>query len=310
VLVRAKPSSVVQQALQAVGAQVFERGWLSSNNVLFRETSGAPSTVVDTGYCTHAELTVALLRRCLGSAPLQRIVNTHLHSDHCGGNAVLQDAWQCQTLVPHGSFDAAARWDEGRLSYRNSGQPCPRFSVSTALMPGQSLRMARHEWEVHAAAGHDPLALMFFEPHSRLLISGDALWQHGLAIVFPELEGAPGFDETARALDTIERLNPTVVIPGHGAPFDQVSAALAQSRQRLDAFARDPRKHNDYAVRALVMFHMLDAKSESWIELSHWVAGTPLMRETPQSVIELTIDRLIAGGALSAVGDMLFIPRK
>ena len=46
--------------------------------------------MVDTGYCIHAEQTLALVEAALQGAPLQRIVNTHLHSDHCGGNALLR----------------------------------------------------------------------------------------------------------------------------------------------------------------------------------------------------------------------------
>ena len=70
---------------------VFERGWLSSNNILFTgQHSGA--ALVDTGYCTHSAQTLALVQSALGRRPLERILNTHLHSDHCGGNAALQAA--------------------------------------------------------------------------------------------------------------------------------------------------------------------------------------------------------------------------
>ena len=37
---------------------VFERGWLSSNNILLMDSERA--ALVDTGYCTHAEQTLAL----------------------------------------------------------------------------------------------------------------------------------------------------------------------------------------------------------------------------------------------------------
>jgi glyoxylase-like metal-dependent hydrolase (beta-lactamase superfamily II) len=68
--------------------RVVERGWLSANNVVFMDAAGA--SVVDTGYCTHAAQTVALMEHVLQGLPLARIINTHLHSDHCGGNAALR----------------------------------------------------------------------------------------------------------------------------------------------------------------------------------------------------------------------------
>ena len=45
--------------------RVFERGWLSSNNVLLLDDD-ANATLVDTGYVSHREQTLSLVRRQLG----------------------------------------------------------------------------------------------------------------------------------------------------------------------------------------------------------------------------------------------------
>ena len=40
------------------------------------------------------------MEQALGGQPLERIVNTHLHSDHCGGNRALQARYAgVETLV-------------------------------------------------------------------------------------------------------------------------------------------------------------------------------------------------------------------
>ena len=52
--------------------QVLERGWLSSNNVLIRDTGGC--ALIDSGYHTHAEQTLALLRHALRGTPLTRLI--------------------------------------------------------------------------------------------------------------------------------------------------------------------------------------------------------------------------------------------
>lgn len=67
--------------------QVLQRGWLSANNIVFADAQA--TTVVDTGYHSHAAQTLALVDAALGGRRLDRIINTHLHSDHCGGNAAL-----------------------------------------------------------------------------------------------------------------------------------------------------------------------------------------------------------------------------
>ena len=43
------------------GVSVFERGWLSSNNILIQGAGG--TALIDSGYCTHADQTLALLER-------------------------------------------------------------------------------------------------------------------------------------------------------------------------------------------------------------------------------------------------------
>ncbi len=95
------------------GLAVFERGWLSSNNILLHGGEGEHATLVDTGHVAHAEQTLALVSHALRPAQsLARIVNTHLHSDHCGGNAVLARAFGARTVIPPGDADAVG-WRSG-----------------------------------------------------------------------------------------------------------------------------------------------------------------------------------------------------
>ena len=84
---------------ERAGLIVLERGWLSSNNILFAAPAHAPA-LVDSGYWSHGAQTVALVESVLQGRRLERIVNTHLHSDHCGGNAALQQAYACASTYP------------------------------------------------------------------------------------------------------------------------------------------------------------------------------------------------------------------
>ncbi|NDY92668.1 MBL fold metallo-hydrolase [Ideonella livida] len=268
--------------LADLGLQVLERDWLSANHIVAPACGPAPATVVDTGHVRHADMSLALIRHALGGGLPARLVNTHLHSDHCGGNAVLQQAAQAegqpapQTWVPAGHHAAATTWDEARLSYRATGQACARFTVQGALAAGDVLPLGTARWQVWAAPGHDPDALMLFEPQTRTLIAGDALWQDRLAIIFPELEDRPGFAATRATLDLIATLSPRLVIPGHGPVFEDAGAALAASRARLDAFSRDPARHTQHAARALAMYHLMEVRAEPRAELLAYLDRTPL----------------------------------
>src|SRR5512132_3274266 len=81
---------------------VFVRDWLSSNNVVLKSRDG--NVLIDTGYVSHAPLTLALLAsaRGIGGEPLAHVVNTHCHSDHIGGNAAIRRAYGCAIAVPEG----------------------------------------------------------------------------------------------------------------------------------------------------------------------------------------------------------------
>jgi glyoxylase-like metal-dependent hydrolase (beta-lactamase superfamily II) len=306
--------------LSALGVVVFERGWLSANNLLFLPRDGGPGTVVDTGYSLHEEQTAQLLRSRLGSRGLRRIVNTHLHSDHCGGNARLQREFGCEISVPAASFDAVTRWDQGRLTFRRTDQRCDPFPVHSAIHPGQSVRLGDHDWQAHATPGHDPDALVFFQPDTGVLIAGDALWQDRLAIVFPELAGEDGFSAVRRTLGLIENLRPRVVVPGHGTPFTEVSEAIAASRHRLEAFERMPERHLAYALRALIMFHMLERRERPYADLVAWAAVAPILQggmlragvpaDQVSNVVQETVERLLSSGALRRSGESICIARE
>jgi len=302
---------------EQLGLRVIERGWLSSNNVLFRSTRGSPATLIDTGYDAHSEQTISLLSAQLGDEALERALNTHLHSDHCGGNAALQARWGCEVWVPEASADAVAAWDEDKLSFRATDQRCRPFNSQRSLRPGERLRIGTHDWDIIAVAGHDPDALMFYQRDSGVLITADALWEDRLAIIFPELAGESGFGAARAALDAIEKLEPAIVIPGHGRPFSGVADALQTSRRRIEQFEREPERHFVYAERALTMFHMLEHRCRTETALVVWLTETPVFRVLQDRLVSAqsnasdratrVIDRLVNDGLLKRVDDLISV---
>jgi glyoxylase-like metal-dependent hydrolase (beta-lactamase superfamily II) len=69
----------------------LERGWLSSNCMLL--LGPEDTALIDAGYHSHVDQTLSLLRHGLRERTLTTLLNTHLHSDHCGGNAAIQACW-------------------------------------------------------------------------------------------------------------------------------------------------------------------------------------------------------------------------
>ncbi len=309
-----QPSSAPGARLAHLGITVLERGWLSANNIVMRADTG--SLVVDTGYATHAEQTVALIHEALEGCPLERVVNTHLHSDHCGGNAALLRAWPHLRIgIPPGQAPAVRDWDPVALTYVPTGQLCPRFDYDELVHPGDRLRIGDLQWTAHAAPGHDPHAILLHEPNQGILISGDALWNNGFGVVFPELDGVNAFDEVADTFDLIEALAPSVVIPGHGPVFQgaDIPVALARARSRLLQFQRDPAKHRWHALKVLIKFKMLELQRvqrkelQAWFDCSaYFVRIAQIDREqSPFEILDALLRDLQQAQALAITGNWI-----
>lgn len=272
------------------GIQVFERGWLSSNNILLIDEH--TTALVDSGYQSHSGQTLALVRAALGGRGLDLLINTHLHSDHCGGNALLQQNYACRTLIPIAEAPAVANWDQDLLSYRATGQQCQRFTFDGCIAPGDMLRLGGLDWEVLAAAGHDPHSMILYCASQAILISADALWQHGFGVIFPELEGNSGFAEQASVLELIATLDLRLVIPGHGAPFTDVPAALQRARSRLAYLRAEPGRNARNALKVLIAFLLLEARQLSLAALASQIQSSSAMQAATRQ-LALPADQLI-----------------
>ena len=256
--------------------RVLERGWLSSNSIVFLEGDGA--TVVDSGYVTHAAQTVDLVRSALDGRRLRRLVNTHAHSDHIGGNAALKAAFSCEITVPAGHHAAIADWDEDALLLSPLGQQAARFQHDALIGAGCEIEMGGLAWQALAAPGHDMEALAYYNPEKRILISGDALWENGFGVIFPELLGeADGLAATRATLEMLARLPVHLVIPGHGRPFVEADVALERAFRRLAGFAADIDRMAWHAIKVAVAFALMERRRIACAAFDAFILSLPFV---------------------------------
>ena len=292
----------------------IERDWLSANQVLFFDGPDSAS-LVDTGYVKHAALTCTLVERLLSGRRLVRIINTHLHSDHCGGNRALTERHHSELLIPIASYQAAKAWDVNRLTYQATGQRCDPFEPTGFLQSGDCLELGGMKWSVYAAPGHDPDSILLYAARDRILISADALWEDGFGVTFPELSGESGFREQGEVLDLIASLDPVLVIPGHGPMFSDVGAALMRARSRLDWLAQDPQRNARHALKVLVKFLMLDLERASIDQLLGLLGEAEVLRDSGSllglsatAAVQWALDSLVRTKALLQDGEIFVCP--
>lgn len=267
--------------------RVIERGWLNCNQVVLLERGD--NALVDSGYCTHREQTLELVAGPAGldGEPLERLINTHCHSDHMGGNAALASAYGCEITIPEGEVKHVVPWTPQSVWMKKFDQRADPFVHDATIAAGDRFAGGGFEWQAHAAPGHDMDALVFFEPRNRILISGDALWKNGMGFVWPEEGANPHVEAALAALDTIAGLDPALVIPGHGAPFADAAGSIANVRSRLDAYAADPRKAARHALKVLFVFALLDRQSMALADVVGYVTRFACYRELSERFLGL-----------------------
>jgi glyoxylase-like metal-dependent hydrolase (beta-lactamase superfamily II) len=290
-----------------VTVHVFVRDWLSANHVLLRSRDHG-HVLVDTGYGAHAALTLALIagERGLAGEPLAKIVNTHGHSDHVGGNAAIARRYGCPIAVPAAEAPLFEAWDERALLYAYADQAVERFAVDQRIDPGSVHVWGGLEWQALAAPGHDMGALVFFNPRHRVLISGDALWQRGFGFVMPRAMDPRALPATRATLDMIASLGVRTVSPGHGEPFGEVGASLDYAYQRLAAFEVDDERVARYGAKAIFGYALLHRRRFPEARLAEYVdtvgffrdLNAAVFRMSPEALARWLVDDLIRAGAI------------
>jgi len=279
------PEKRIGNYLLPPGIDIFERGWLSANNIfLFGKDD---ISLVDTGYCAHQQMTVDLVISALkqhGLKTLNKVVNTHLHSDHCGGNAALSGRFDCEIWIPEAEAIAVQNWDESLLSFQQLGQECPRFNHHALLVPGEEIILGPYRWQILAAPGHDNHSIMLYQEQYQILISADALWEEGFGVIFPELWGDGGFEEVAQTLELIEGLQVALVIPGHGKPFTDVKKSIETAKSRLDYLSSDADRNARHGAKVLLKYKLLEWRNQELAKVNQWISGTPAMESIRQQM--------------------------
>ena len=259
----------------------IERDWLSANHVMFRDRESA--TLIDSGYGKFNDVTLAkvdVVLEAWGHPSLDRIINTHIHSDHIGGNAELQRAHPgCSIAVPVDEQPALVNWDspEQMLSYAD--QECERFAWDDVIEPGQQIELGGEAWHAIATPGHDMGSLVFHSPKLRVLISADALWEHSSGFVPPQAIDPKPLAAQRATFKRLADLDVVLVIPGHGPMFTDYAGALSRASAKLEAFAEDDLKIAKSVVKGMFIYSMMWRGEMALADVPNYVSRIGVHRD-------------------------------
>jgi len=300
----------------APNVTVIERGWLNCNQVVL--ASPTQNVLIDSGYGRgrHATDTLKFVDQALNGAPLHWLINTHCHSDHMGGNRAVRQQYDCRVTIPFGEVKHVVPWTAQSCWSEQMDQYAEPFQFDDTMVAGDSFDAGGLHWQAHAAPGHDMDALIFFAPEAGIVITGDALWEKGLGFIWPERAGPTRSEYVLgahAALDTIEKLKPKIVVPGHGAPFTDAAKAIADARSKLDAFERDSVKNARHVAKIMFVFALLDKESMPVADVPAYLESVPVYRQLREQflggsndeLVRQMLDGLVASRAVVVEGGVL-----
>ena len=102
------------------------------------------------------------------------------------------------------------------------------------LVPGVEVETDLGAWQVYETPGHAPSHVVLHQPERQLmLISGDHLL--GRTVLFFDYGHTPDpVGEFLASLDAVEPLGVDLCLPGHGRPFRDPEAKIAEARQQVE----------------------------------------------------------------------------
>ena len=272
--------------------RVIVRGWLNCNQILLLDE--ADHVLIDSGYSSYAKETLERLAlpENLGDRPLHRLINTHCHADHMGGNAELVRKYGCSVSIPEGDADNVRPWDRQNFLIDYADHDIEPFDFDATLAADDQFTAGGLQWQALPAPGHDMNALIFWCEARGILITGDALWENGLGVMFPLPSLANAVNAAFATLDRIAALAPRWVIPGHGVPFTDAAGAVARARRRLEALAADSTKNARHTLKALFSFALLAKQRMRVSEVPTYFATVPVYRDLNEHFIGLPLAEL------------------
>jgi glyoxylase-like metal-dependent hydrolase (beta-lactamase superfamily II) len=213
--------------------QVSERVWMLSGrggNTSVVVT-GEGVIVIDTKYSASAPEIVAQIRQ-ITDQPIRFIINTHLHGDHVGGNAALQE---------HGPV----------IAHRNTYERMKHIEAPEAALPRivfdreMTLRLGDTEIRLlHRGRAHTDTDVAVWLPGENVLVTGDLFFNR----ITPYVDRENGA-HTAGWIEFINTLvqlgdRDTKVVPGHGELSD-LDGFRAMSRYLQAVRAVVQRAHDE-----------------------------------------------------------------
>ncbi len=277
------------------------------SNLIFAD--GRHPAMVDSGFVGHARETAEWVQTHTHN--LQLVVNTHWHSDHAGGNGLLQ-AFGAGIAASAVDAIAVADRDPGCCVAEYLDQPVAAYSIDVPLSDKQVLRLGDTDWEVISTPGHTSGHIALWQPDTRILAVGDALSDYDVGWVNLALDGRAAATTAVASLSRLRDLSPRVVLPAHGRIPPDPSVAFDNALRRAQRLVDDPDGAVWYGMRRIFAFALMirggiaTAEVGEYLHARAWLRDAArLLATTPQELSEALVDSMVTSGSVVLADEKL-----
>jgi glyoxylase-like metal-dependent hydrolase (beta-lactamase superfamily II) len=233
----------------------FARKLPSANTILLM---GERPILVDSGYIDGVDRTLSMLVEADAQPEdLQMVVNTHYHSDHVGGNHILQSRYDVDI--------AAHRWDAKLINRKDRhacaaawlSQPVEQYEVDRELSDGDVLSTGSLEFEVLHTPGHTLGHISLYEPNRKLLICGDLFHDDDVGWMNPFREGTVSLELAHESMRRLKRREINWACSGHGPPMHNPARAIDEALERIEFWIERPKRAGWHAIKRIFSFALI-----------------------------------------------------
>ena len=226
--------------------------------------------LIDSGCAFSARELLEATRRF----PIARIVNTHCHEEHIGGNGLLQRERGADIAAHPLALPVLADPRRQYLQlYRRVFWGWPQPSRGEPL--GDWIETEHYRFQVIPTPGHSPDHIALFEPREGWLFSGDAF------IGGQDRAARPDYDMYAiiGSLRRMAALDPALLFPGSGTVRERPAEELQRKIASLEELGEKVRRlHEEGLPVETIRRRLLGPEAGiRWLTLGHF-KGEHLIR--------------------------------
>ena len=255
-----------------------QRGYLNANHFVYCAEN---PVLIDSGYVSDIGITERMINSLgVNIEDIRRIISTHCHCDHIGGNRIIQQRSGCDIALHRiGKYfiDTKDDWSTWWAYY---DQKADFFKCTHALEDGDVIIIGPHEFQVIYTPGHSADGIVLYNPKEKVLLSSDTLWQNDLPVITIRIEGSRALFSLKESLEKIESLDVSSVYPGHGKPFTQFSDAVFLCQEKIDLYLKHPERMGTDLLKKIMIYTLMMRKSVPADAFFDHLMGTWWFKET------------------------------